>query len=148
MKNKPQDLLLIVDDQEDDRAILQRILNRAGVKNRILCLGDGHDAVAYLKGEGAYGNRSRFPLPVAIFLDLQMPLVSGWQVLDWMRKAGLTGKMRIFVYSQPKTMREVQTLYTCGANAFIQKPVMDYELQDLIRNFPGVWELRAEAEVT
>jgi CheY-like chemotaxis protein len=76
-----------------------------------------------------------------------MPIVSGWQVLDWLQRTGMTDKIRIFVYSQPKSLREVQALYTCGANSFIQKPVMDYELQGLISNFPGVWELGAEAEV-
>src|SRR3954463_9666428 len=121
MKKRPEDLLLIVDDQEDDRAILKRMLSRAGVTNRILCLGDGHEAVDYLKGDGAYRDRNRFPLPAAIFLDLQMPMMSGWQVLDWMGRAGMTEKMRIFVYSQPKSVCEVQALYTCGASSFIQK---------------------------
>ena len=140
--------MLIVDDQEDDRDILRRLLGRAGVTNRILCLGDGHEVMAYLKGEGEYRNRSRFPLPAAVFLDLQMPVMNGWQVLDWMRTAGMIEKMRVFVYSQPKNVSEVRTLYTCGADSFIRKPVMEYELLDLIRNFPEAWELRAEAEVT
>jgi CheY-like chemotaxis protein len=148
MKKKSENLILIVDDQEDDRVVLKRMLSRAGVTNPIVCLGDGHEAIGYLKGDGAYHDRRQFPLPAAIFLDLNMPVMSGWEVLDWMGKAGMTEKMRIFVYSQPKSLREVHALYTCGANSFIQKPVMEYELEGLIQNFPGIWELRGKAEVT
>src|SRR4051812_26063206 len=96
---KKQNLLLIVDDQEDDQSVLAWMLGRLGVINPVRFLSDGHEAVRYLNGDAPYNDRTKFPLPAALFLDLHMPVMNGWQVLDWIRSVATKGKMRVFVYS-------------------------------------------------
>ena len=145
MAKKPQKMLLIVDDQDDDQSLLAWMLRKVGVENPVHYLRDGHEAVRYLNGDPPYDNRRRFPLPAAMFLDLQMPVMNGWQVLDWIRSVGLKWKTRVFVYSQPKNVGEVQELYTLGADSFIRKPVLEEEIRALIDNFPEPWELNDEA---
>src|SRR5437868_7140049 len=145
--SKKRKLLLIVDDQEDDRAVLAWMLGRVGVINPVRFLSDGHEALRYLNGDPPYSDPIKFPLPAAVFLDLQMPVMSGWQVLDWMRSVLVKGSMRVFVYSQPKNVAEVQELYTLGADSFVRKPADEEELMGLIRNFPEPWELKSEAAV-
>jgi two-component system response regulator len=142
VKRNKLKLLLVVDDQQDDQAVLAWTLRHVGVINPVRFLRDGHEAVRYLNGDPPYNNRTEFPLPAAIFLDLQMPIMSGWEVLDWMRSVHVKGKMRVFVYSQPKNVSEVQEFYTVGADSFIRKPAMEEELRSLIRNFPEPWELQ------
>src|SRR3954464_3923451 len=146
MKENQQKILLIVDDQEDDQRLLAWVLGKAGVTNPIVFLNDGTDVIRYLNGDGAYGDRAHYPLPGAIFLDLQMPVMNGWQVLDWIHNLGKKGAMRIFIYSQPKNIREVAELYNYRADSFIRKPATQEEILDLIRNFPEPWEIKAEAE--
>src|SRR3954451_7821311 len=145
MKSTQQKTLLIVDDQEDDQKVLAWTLERAGVGNPIVCLRDGGEAIQYLKGDRPYDHRGLYPLPAAMFLDLQMPVVNGWQVLDWIHSFGRKGKMRIFIYSQPRNITEVSDLYKLKADSFIRKPATQEEIQDLIRNFPEPWELETEA---
>src|SRR3954469_19552266 len=104
MKPKRQNLIMIVDDQEDDRSVLAWVLGKVGVVNPIRHFADGHEAVRYLNGDAPYADRSKCPLPRVIFLDLHMPIMNGWQVLDWMRMVGLTRQIRVFAYSQPRNV--------------------------------------------
>src|SRR3954467_13596858 len=110
MNKKPQNLLLIVDDQEDDQSVLAWMLRKVGISNPIRWLSDGHEAVRYLNGDPPYNDRSLFPRPVALFLDVHMPVMNGWQVLDWIRSVGSQMRMRVFVYSQPRNVAEVKQL--------------------------------------
>ena len=141
METQLQKLVLIVDDQVDDQGVLSYMLGRVGVTNPIFCLQDGHEALRYLNGDPPYNDRSKFPFPTALFLDLQMPVLNGWQVLDWIRGSGLKGDMRIFVYSHPSNVGEVQKLYKLGADSFLKKPPEEAELRNLVAHFRAPWIL-------
>jgi CheY-like chemotaxis protein len=147
VNSKPQSLILIVDDQEEDQAVLAYNLDKIGVKNPILSLKDGHEAIHYLKGDGIYTDRKKYPLPEAIFLDLQMPAVSGWDVLEWVRNAAIKPRIPIFIYSHPSNVGEVQKLYRLGADSFVRKPIDEIELAHLIHHFPRPWIMSASSRM-
>lgn len=75
--------VLIVDDNEDDRYILKRYLNKADVAQQIFEVGDGKDALAFFKnyGDNKAENPDTYP-PAVIFLDVNMPLVDGFEFLE------------------------------------------------------------------
>src|SRR5437868_14869596 len=77
--------ILIVDDQSEAQSLLTWSLRRAGVQNPIHCLSDGHEAIRYLGGEPPYCDRINYPLPGVLFLDLKLPVLDGWEVLDWIQ---------------------------------------------------------------
>ena len=140
MDKQPQRVILIIDDQEDDRGVLTWQLGKLSIGNRLIQLEDGHEAICYLTGQGRYADLLQFPFPAAMFLDLQMPVVDGWQVLDWIHGTGLKGQMRIFVHSTPKNVEEVNRLYYLGIDSFLKKPLQESELRNLIEHFPEPWE--------
>ena len=122
---------LIVDDEPVARRLLREELENFEEIEVVGEAANGREAlqqIAKLK-------------PELVFLDLQMPVVNGWQVLDWIHSFGRKGKMRIFIYSQPRNITEVSDLYKLKADSFIRKPATQEEIQDLIRNFPEPWEL-------
>ena len=70
-------LLLLVEDSPDDVFLTQRALEKAEVPNPVQVVSDGQEAIAYLKGEGPFSDRAKYPLPIVVLLDLNMPRISG-----------------------------------------------------------------------
>jgi CheY-like chemotaxis protein len=137
-------LILIADDQESDQHMLARALKRLGVLNPIHRVSDGHDAIRYLNGDTPYGDRAKYPFPAIIFLDLKMPLISGWEVLDWVFSVGLKGESRIFVYSELQDLTEIRKIYSSGADSYLGKPINELELMNLIYHFPKHWDIQTD----
>jgi len=83
--SKSEFLVLLADDSQDDRQLLERAFGQC---QRFHLLGpviDGAQAIAYLNGEGKYANRHAYPFPDMLLLDLRMPQMDGFQVLRWLR---------------------------------------------------------------
>src|SRR5688572_28368951 len=78
--------ILLVEDNEDDVFLMQRALKVARITNPLFVAEDGQQAVDYLAGAGRYTDRTRFPIPAIVFLDLKLPVLRGHEVLAWIRK--------------------------------------------------------------
>src|SRR5207248_11387786 len=77
----------------------------------------------YLKGDGKYGNRDEHPLPDLLLLDLKMPRMDGFQVLQWLRQQPGLSSLRVVVLTSSEDLRDVNTAYQLGANSFLVKPL-------------------------
>ena len=76
---------MLVAGQEDAAGSMRQILAKAGVPTLHQVLKDAHTALSYLKGEGAYADREKHPVPGLVLLDLSMPSNGGVDVLRWIR---------------------------------------------------------------
>ncbi|HUR47818.1 MAG TPA: response regulator [Candidatus Saccharimonadales bacterium] len=139
--------MLIVDDQEPDRAMLIRLFNRLSLVNRVESVVDGQEAIRYLNGDGPYADRNRYGFPAVMFLDLGMPVIDGWGVLDWIKGVSLKGKMRVFIHSQLRNVEEVKRLYELGADSFLKKPVEESEFRNLMQHFSEPWQISPAVSV-
>ena len=90
-------VILLVEDRDDDVVLIRKAFEKAGLTNPFHVAHDGEEAIAYLSGEGKFSNRVEFPLPWLILLDLKMPKVNGFEVLQWIR-------------SQPRAKRRSATV--------------------------------------
>src|SRR5436853_407739 len=79
-------VVLLVDDSEDDLFLIQRAIEGAGLRNRIVKLRDGEEALAYFGGVGKYADREKYPVPGLVLLDLKMPKMDGFEVLSSIRQ--------------------------------------------------------------
>src|SRR5438445_11519685 len=66
-------LILIAEDSESDIFFMLRVMEQAGVLNPIYVVRDGNEAMAYLRGDGSYADRTTYPVPGIVLLDLKMP---------------------------------------------------------------------------
>jgi len=130
--------ILIADDNDSDLLLIQRALKFAGVLCTVHAVGDGQEAIAYLKGEGKYANRVEYPLPSLALLDLKMPNKSGLDVLRWIRAHPSLYRLPVLVLTVSNQIPDINRAYALGANSFINKS-LDYQstkdLAESIRNF-------------
>jgi CheY-like chemotaxis protein len=135
-------LILLVDDSSDDRLLLIRAFQKVGVVNPVVELSSGFEAIQYLEGSGEYTDRTRYPFPGILLLDLNMPHVSGFSVLQWIRDKLVSTPFLVIVLSRLDEIKNINRAYALGANSFLTKPGDEKELQALIKSFHDYWVLR------
>jgi CheY-like chemotaxis protein len=131
--------LLLVEDNEDDQFIMKRALERAGVVNPLIILEDGRKAIDYLAGAGQFRDRSQYPLPALIFLDLKLPLKSGLEVLQWTREQRELQTIVVVVLTSSDRPSDIKAAYQAGANSYLVKPPTATELAELAKSFKWYW---------
>ncbi len=114
--------ILLVEDEEDDVFIFRRAVKRARITNPIQIINDGESAIAYLSGAGMYADRTRYPLPLLTLLDLNLPRITGLEVLKWIREQSLLNQMSVIVLTSSAQDRDISRAYHLGARSYLVKP--------------------------
>ena len=138
--------VLVVDDNQNDVLLLQRIMRRHGLVNPVQVLGTGEDAISYLAGVPPYSDRKRFPFPAIVFLDLLLPCRSGTEVLEWLQRHPELPPFEKIIYTDVTLFPELQKCHELGATAFLLKEEQENQFQKLLKKFPEVWEYRYPEE--
>ena|SRR5437879_4178194 len=115
--------ILLVEDREDDVFLIRRALDEARLINPIQVVCDGEQAIAYLDGEGKFDDRSEYPIPELLLLDIKMPRIDGFEVLRWVRQQPHLNSIRIIVLTSSEDIRDVNLAYQLGAHSFLVKPL-------------------------
>jgi CheY-like chemotaxis protein len=117
--------ILLVEDDAGHARLIEKNLRRANITNEIVPVGDGQAALDYLAAKGERG-AGRRPPPILVLLDLNLPVLDGYQVLQRMKADEGTKRIPVVVLTTTDDPREVAKCYGLGCNVFITKPV-DYE---------------------
>ncbi|HWF18801.1 MAG TPA: response regulator [Verrucomicrobiae bacterium] len=137
-------LVLVAEDDENDIFFLERAFKQAQVVNPIFRVRDGEDAIAYLRGDDAYADREKHPLPQLMLLDLKMPRKNGFEVISWVRDQPGLKRLPIVVLTSSKEDPDINRSYELGANTYLVKPVKFEGLVDMMRALNLYWLLLAE----
>ena len=122
--------ILVVEDDGNDRLLLQLVFSRIGITDPITVVQGGAEALAYLRGEGQYGQRDRFPYPSFLITDLKMPGLDGFAVLAHLKENPDRAITPTIVLSASSDPDDIRLAYAMGANSYLVKPV---ELEELFR---------------
>src|SRR5215208_4641784 len=114
--------ILHVEDREEDVFLLKYAFKRAGIENQVQVVMDGQEAIEYLEGSGKYTDRTRYPLPCLVLLDLKLPHIMGLEVLQWIRQQPSLKTLIVIVLSSSIHEGDVQRACELGVNAFLVKP--------------------------
>lgn len=134
-----QETILLVEDSPQDVLLVQRAFRKAGITNPLQVVKDGDAAVAYLSGRNSYGDRTHYPLPALILLDLKLPRKSGAEVLEWIRQQPGLKRMPVVVLTASREYADINKIYDIGVNAYIVKPVAFNDLVEIIKTLNLHW---------
>ena len=132
--------ILIVDDNEDDIYALKRALKKSNVTNPQQVVTHGREAVDYLSGTGKFADRSQFPLPCLVFLDLKMPFLDGFEVLTWIRQQPALADIVVVILTGSDEVKDHQRAYALGARSYLVKPPTPLDLQQLLQSMESYWQ--------
>ncbi|MBF0694695.1 MAG: response regulator [Flavobacterium sp.] len=121
MNDKQIDILLVEDNSEDAELTI-RALKKNNI-TQLMHVKDGAEALEFIFGTGQYADRNIENKPKVILLDLNMPKVSGIEVLQQIKSDPRTKSIPVVVLTSSKESPDVEKCYGCGANSFIVKPV-------------------------
>jgi len=131
--------LLVVEDEPEDRFLISRAMRKAQIANPVQMVADGDEAVAYLEGGGKFADRSLYPLPLMVLLDLKLPKRSGLEVLTWIRATPRLRTLPVVVLTSSAESTDVQRAYAVGANSYLVKPVAFEGLHRMIESVGMYW---------
>jgi two-component system response regulator len=132
-------VILMADDDADDRMLTKDALAESRVLNDLRFVEDGEELLDYLKGRGAYTDRAQWPRPGLILLDLNMPKKDGREALKEIKADPDLRRIPIVVMTTSKAEEDIFRSYDLGASSFITKPVTFDRLVELMKTMGQYW---------
>lgn len=130
--------ILLVEDNPDDAELMFAAIRSAKIPNPVQHVSDGQSAIDYLTGAGIYADRSKYPLPFLVLLDLKLPLVHGFDVLQWIRERCEWVPI-VIIQSASAQEADIAKAYKLHANSYVVKPSSLKELIDLLASIKSFW---------
>lgn len=133
--------ILLVEDNPDDEEFTLRALRRAKVTNPVEVVRDGGEALDWFAGTGAHAGRDTSQLPAVVLLDLNLPKVSGLDVLKRIRSDEATRHVPVVVLTSSSEDEDILGSYASGANSYVRKPVGFAEFATAVGQLGVYWTL-------
>ena len=132
--------MVLVDDEPNEVFLLKRALQRIDPSISIQVFGDGRQVIDYLARAGAEAASVGFaPDQMLMFLDLKMPRMTGFEVLDWKLRQPELSRMIVIVMSNSEQANDIAHAYELGCNAYLVKPWDLERLTEMLRHVLRYW---------
>ena len=122
MVERPIHTVLLVDDNPDDCEMVREAWEEMPIGEHLRVVSDGTDLLDYLYRRGDHVNRENAPRPSVILLDLNMPYMTGEEVLAELKKDPMLASIPIVVLTTSKAPRDIVQTAGFGVNGYMQKP--------------------------
>jgi CheY-like chemotaxis protein len=131
--------ILLVEDNPDDVELTLRAFRRSNIANEVIVVRDGVEALEYLFATGRYAARDAEALPQVVLLDLNLPRLSGLEVLERLRAHAKTKLLPVVILTSSTEERDLVQGYSLGANSYVRKPVDFEQFADSVKQLGLYW---------
>ena len=131
--------VLYVEDDSNDVFFMEWAFKTAGLSNPLHIVTDGKQAIDYLAGNGPYADRAQHPLPALVLLDLNLPQVSGFEVLRWLRQQPQFQGLPVVIFSASDQNADKEQARQLGATDYAVKPLNTAKLPELLQALVCRW---------
>ena len=126
-------LLMLVDDDDGHRLLIRENLRASGIVNELLEMADGQQALDYSTRRGQYQDPAQSPRPGLILLDIKMPKVDGFSLLEKMKADPQLRLIPVLMLTSTDDQGEINRSYALGASSYVVKPVRYEDFQERIK---------------
>jgi two-component system response regulator len=138
-------VILLVEDNPDDVALTLRAFAKSNIKNKVVIVTDGEEAIDYLFCKGKYDGRNPLDIPSVVLLDLKLPKVDGFEVLKTIRENENTQFLPVVILTSSKEEMDIINGYKLGVNSYIRKPVDFEKFFEAVKTLGLYWLLLNES---
>jgi len=139
MKTKDRALILMAEDDPDDRLLIREALREAHFMNEARFVEDGEELLDYLFRRGKYKDPTNSPRPSLILLDLNMPRKDGREALEEIKSNMELKRIPVVVLTTSHDEEDINHTYMIGVSGYITKPVRQEELVNVMRTLGHYW---------
>jgi CheY-like chemotaxis protein len=132
-------IILVADDDEEDRMLVREALEESRLANNLKFVEDGEELMTYLRNQGQYADKSRYPTPGLILLDLNMPRKDGREAVREIKADPNLRIIPIVVLTTSKAEEDIIKTYDLGVSSFITKPVTFSSLVEIMKVLGKYW---------
>jgi CheY-like chemotaxis protein len=133
MAHFDKQVFLLAEDSDDQVLLMKKAFQKAGVPNPLQVVNTGEEAVAYLKGQPPFNDRTVYPLPFALLLDLKMAGMDGFEVLQWVRQQPDLKNLIVIMLTASSRASDADLAYDLGADFYLTKPGPLSELVEMTK---------------
>ncbi|OGU07369.1 MAG: histidine kinase [Geobacteraceae bacterium GWC2_58_44] len=131
--------VLVVDNNEDEAHFTRLALQRVGVISPVQTVSDAEEALSYLTGQGSHADPESRPPPVLLLLDLQLPGISGLELLAWLRRQPVLKRLPVIVLTSAGEPGQMNRAYELGCNSYLVKPSSFNALLVMMQSLVQYW---------
>lgn len=132
--------ILLAEDNPNDVELTLEALRQHNLANRVTVVGDGVEAMEYLRCEGAFAARPAVA-PAVVLLDIKMPRKDGLEVLREVRGDPGLKRTPVVILTSSREEQDILTSYDLGVNAYVVKPVAFQEFMEAVESLGVFWAL-------
>jgi CheY-like chemotaxis protein len=131
--------VLYVEDEESDAMFMTLAFKGKGLEGKLRLVATGRTAIEYLSGSGEFGDREKYPVPALVLLDLNLPQVSGFGVLEWIRNHPDYAQLPVVVFSSSTREDDRVKARELGADEFVAKPSSGLKFSEVVERLQQMW---------